>query len=603
MPITSMDRYFVGNPNIVGVVTTDNYIEITAPYYFLLQAPYVQLIQNGDFEFSETDIILIFYAGGIGFFTYNALTQTFVPGANGGEVILPVTPGDFAVFANPAGAIADQGYFPSNPALTNVGMVDLTGGVTINNFASFEDTSGTIHDNKYSPSDPLLGNVAMAVTTITPVIGNIVEFADTSGSIVDSGTAVSSLIELKLPPAIANYMAKFYDTTGDITAAPSVAINAGAIQAGLSGTRGFFTSYPDTAGDGYFAFSAVNNLGDYPVTLSNAPFGQRCNVTIPDPINANGQLLIAATTTPFIDGNIPQAVGTTGLMVDSGIQATDLVTLTSAPSTAGYMAKFSNTTGGVSDAAGVVYNDGAIVSGRSGYGGLFIAYSSTPTSGKFQYAAGANSGDYTVTLLNDSFGQSGQMYIADPGSSVGRVLVANTSTPFINGNLPVAVGGVGVMADSSIAAADVVVKGYAPKLYASQLAATTQSIPAGVYTQVTLDSVAFDTYSAFAANAYTVPIAGYYYISMQINITLVGGDVNVLPTASIYVNGVDSQVLASTGYVTNDLSYGVIDISGLISLNLADVVTLRVYQNTGGARLINSGSAIGNTFLSLALFA
>ena len=90
---------------------------------------------------------------------------------------------------------------------------------------------------------------------------------------------------------------------------------------------------------------------------------------------------------------------------------------------------------------------------------------------------------------------------------------------------------------------------------------------------------------------------------MQINITLVGGDVNVLPTASIYVNGVDSQVLASTGYVTNDLSYGVIDISGLISLNLADVVTLRVYQNTGGARPINSGSAIGNTFLSLALFA
>ncbi len=79
MPILDIRREFNLNPNIVGIVTSDNYATITTAGYFETQADEVAVINNGAFEFLDTDIVLIHYEiGGIGWFTYNATTDAFV---------------------------------------------------------------------------------------------------------------------------------------------------------------------------------------------------------------------------------------------------------------------------------------------------------------------------------------------------------------------------------------------------------------------------------------------------------------------------------------------------------------------------------------------
>lgn len=53
--------------------------------------------------------------------------------------------------------------------------------------------------------------------------------------------------------------------------------------------------------------------------LTNDVMAQATTISIPDPLSSSGQLLIAATSTPFTSGHMPIASGTSGLMVDSGI--------------------------------------------------------------------------------------------------------------------------------------------------------------------------------------------------------------------------------------------------------------------------------------------
>ena len=126
-------------------------------------------------------------------------------------------------------------------------------------------------------------------------------------------------------PTIANYINHFTNTTGNMSSAPANIINAGNIQAGLSGTAGTLISFPTTAARGSLIVSATANTGNTNTTLTNAAMGQASIVTIPDPANAAGRLLIGAGATPFVNGNFPVASGTGGLMVDSGVAAANLM--------------------------------------------------------------------------------------------------------------------------------------------------------------------------------------------------------------------------------------------------------------------------------------
>ena len=139
-------------------------------------------------------------------------------------------------------------------------------------------------------------------------------------------TSVTSPGSVTLP-TIPNHFIASTDVNGTLANITGTMIQAGSIQAGLSGTAGTLISYPGTALKGSFVFAAVANTGNTVTTFSNNAMGQTTAVNVPDPGNPIGQVLIAATATPFVNGNFPVNSGTAGKMVDSGVAAAQLMQL------------------------------------------------------------------------------------------------------------------------------------------------------------------------------------------------------------------------------------------------------------------------------------
>lgn len=89
MSITAIGRYFVGDPNIVAIVTDDNLATITTAGYLTGTdiAADIELLNNGEFQWLDTDIVLISYAPSfiVNWFKYDATNATFVanPAAGG----------------------------------------------------------------------------------------------------------------------------------------------------------------------------------------------------------------------------------------------------------------------------------------------------------------------------------------------------------------------------------------------------------------------------------------------------------------------------------------------------------------------------------------
>lgn len=182
------------------------------------------------------------------------------------------------------------------------------------------DTYATVTTTGYLNGAKALGStfsdhqMALVYTSDDGVIWLQVAI-DTSGNV--SLQLPESPGEVTLP-TITNHIIVSTNTTGTLANLTGVAINNGSIQAGLSGTAGTLISYPATASKGSFIVAGVANTGDTTTTLSNVAMGQASVVSIPDPANAVGRLLVAASATPFVSGNLVKASGTGGLVVDAG---------------------------------------------------------------------------------------------------------------------------------------------------------------------------------------------------------------------------------------------------------------------------------------------
>jgi len=125
-----------------------------------------------------------------------------------------------------------------------------------------------------------------------------------------------------LLPVVANHIAAFNGTTGQIYSDPATAINGGNIQAGLSGTAGALISFPGTAASGTLQLKAVNSGGNFNGIISNASLGQATTWSLADPGGATANILEAPSA--LVSGNLVQASGTAGLVVDSGISAANI---------------------------------------------------------------------------------------------------------------------------------------------------------------------------------------------------------------------------------------------------------------------------------------
>src|SRR5580692_1859440 len=255
-------------------------------------------------------------------------------------------------------------------------------------------------------------------------------------------------------PTTANHIATYTNTNGHLAEDPATAISGGNIQAGLSGTAGRLTSFPSTAARGSLSLAAVANTGNTATVISNNPMGQASTINIPDPGNAVGQLLVAAGATPFVSGNIPVASGTAGKMVDSGKSAAGIPSVTT-PTTLNHIATYTDTNGDLGQNPGTAITSGNIQAGSVGawsefVGGSLILNNDVANTGVFEVVPTANSGNFAVELTNDAFGQASQVHIPDPGNAQSQLLIAATTTPFVDGNFPMNVGTAGKMMDSGI---------------------------------------------------------------------------------------------------------------------------------------------------------
>jgi hypothetical protein len=125
MSITAIGRYFVGDPNIVAIVTDDTLSEITTSGYFTSDAikAEVELLNNGEWQWQDTDMVLISYAPDflVNWFKYNAATGTFVanPAAGG----LSNTLLDGRIFVGNASNIATGVAMSGDTTISNAGVV------------------------------------------------------------------------------------------------------------------------------------------------------------------------------------------------------------------------------------------------------------------------------------------------------------------------------------------------------------------------------------------------------------------------------------------------------------------------------------------------
>lgn len=214
---------------------------------------------------------------------------------------IPVTNGNFpqfkfAVFGDNLAAVTTAGYL--NSASIEAGL-PLSNADVIMCLYSFNQQTRT----------GTFGIFTVSVATSTGQI-TLSEWTGTSGVIL---------------PTIANHIATYTNTTGTLSEDPATAISGGNIQAGLSGTAGTLASFPATASKGSLVLAAVANTGNTITTISNAAMAQASVISIPDPGAATADFAVAPAA--LVNGNLISASGTAGLIQDSTIAATNVMTL------------------------------------------------------------------------------------------------------------------------------------------------------------------------------------------------------------------------------------------------------------------------------------
>ena len=125
MSITAIGRYFVGNPNIVSVVTDDDLAEITTAGYLTSAAisADIEALQNGEFQWQDTDIVLISYAPDfiVNWFKYDAANATFVANPAAGGLSNSLLDG--RIFVGNGANVATGVLMSGDATLTNAGVL------------------------------------------------------------------------------------------------------------------------------------------------------------------------------------------------------------------------------------------------------------------------------------------------------------------------------------------------------------------------------------------------------------------------------------------------------------------------------------------------
>ena len=229
MAITAIGRYFVGDPNIVSIVTTDDLAAITAPDYLVTQEDEIELLQNGEFQWTVTDLALIYYATDqIGFFRYDALNNTFDALSPSGGLANTLQNGD--IFVGNAGNIA-TGVSPSGDiTLSNTGVFGIAAGAIVNadiNAAAaiaFSKlavlASGNIlvgSAGGVATSVAMTGDIAISNAGVTSIAAGSIINADINAAAAIDFSKLATLASANILVGSAGGVATSVAVTGDVT--------------------------------------------------------------------------------------------------------------------------------------------------------------------------------------------------------------------------------------------------------------------------------------------------------------------------------------------------------------------------------------------------
>ncbi len=193
MTITAIGRNFDGDPNLVTMVTTSSNTDITTSGFFTLPTTLadIELLQNGDFQTAVTDLWLIYYATGIGFYTLDPSTNAFV--ALSGNAGLSTTLSNGNIFVGNASNVATGVAVSGILAITNAGVtsiplpsaeilvgsgggvaapVAMSGDVTLSNTGVATIASGAITDAKVNASAAIAFSKLAALTSGNVLVGS-----------------------------------------------------------------------------------------------------------------------------------------------------------------------------------------------------------------------------------------------------------------------------------------------------------------------------------------------------------------------------------------------------------------------------------------------
>lgn len=233
-----------------------------------------------------------------------------------------------------------------------------------------------------------------------------------------------------LLPVVANRIAQFNGTTGQIYDGSATATHGGNIQAGLSGTAGTLSSFPGTASKGSLIIAGVANTGNTNTTISNAAMGQASVVSIPDPAAATANFVVAPAA--LVNNNLVKASGTAGLVADAGFAAANVVvnnavnTFTSAGSI--ILNKVNGTEAAnavtASGTAGVITTSALTTAGGANYAITWTNTAMTATSVVLLTIAGGTNTTENITLK------------MTPGGGTGTLTIYNnTAATALNGTI------------------------------------------------------------------------------------------------------------------------------------------------------------------------
>jgi len=128
MAITSILRNFVGDPNIVSIVCDDTLATITTAGYWTAQQANVEALNNGVWQWQDTDVVLISYSPSflVNWFVYDSATDTFVanPAAGG----LSNTLVDTHIFVGNGANIATGVAMSGDATIANTGALTIAAG-------------------------------------------------------------------------------------------------------------------------------------------------------------------------------------------------------------------------------------------------------------------------------------------------------------------------------------------------------------------------------------------------------------------------------------------------------------------------------------------